>query len=181
MTRTHGFRSTIEAAAGGGAAARIPDDLVDPLGGRRQMRTNATLNGIAFKTSTMPYRGGFYVSIHKAVRDQARVSIGDEVDFELTRDDSPRALELAPELEEALMAGPELRARFDALSFSRRRELADPVRQAVKSETRVVRLEKALETLRNIVTLVLMGILLVPLYWLSVCEHQTGGSPQAPA
>jgi uncharacterized protein YdeI (YjbR/CyaY-like superfamily) len=96
----------------------------------------------------MPYRGAFYLGVHKATRDAAGVAIGDEVEIEITRDDSPRVLELAPELEAALKADPDLRARFDALSFSRRRELADPIREAVKPETRQARLEKALAQLR---------------------------------
>ena len=149
MADTHRFRSTIESATGGGAAARIPDELVQPLGGLKQLRVDASLNGIPFKTSTMPYRGAFWVGIHKAVRDKAGVAIGDEVELELTRDESPRVLELAPEFESALAADPELRAKFDALSFSRRRDLADPIAQAVKPETRAARLEKALSALRD--------------------------------
>jgi len=147
------FRSRIEAAragtaTGGGAAAKIPDELVKPLGGLKQMRMDATLNGIAFKTSTMPYRGGFYVGVHKAVREQAGVTFGDEVDLELTRDDSPRVLEVAPELETALAADPELRAKFDARAFTRRKEMSESVRTAVKAETKAVRLDKALASLR---------------------------------
>jgi hypothetical protein len=142
------FKSKIEAARGGGAVALIPEELVQPLGGLKQMRMVGSLNGVPMKTSTMPYRGAFYVGLHKAVREEAGVEIGDEVEIELTRDDSPRVLELAPELEAALAADPDLRARFDGLSFSRRRELADPIREAVKPETRAARLEKALVALR---------------------------------
>jgi uncharacterized protein YdeI (YjbR/CyaY-like superfamily) len=154
MPETVRFRSRIEAAragtaTGGGAAAKIPDELVKPLGGLKQMRMDATLNGIAFKTSTMPYRGGFYVGVHKAIREQAGVGIGDEVEMQLTRDESPRVLELAPDLEAALATDPELRARFDAMSFTRRKEMSEPIRTAVKPETRAARLEKALETLRT--------------------------------
>ena len=112
------------------------------------MRMIGSLNGVPMKTSTMPYRGAFYVGLHKAVREEAGVAVGDEVEIELTRDDSPRVLELAPELDAALTAEPELRARFDGLSFSRRRELADPIREAVKPETRAARLQKALTALR---------------------------------
>jgi len=142
------FKSKIEAARGGGAVAEIPAELVGPLGGLKQMRMIGSLNGVPMRTSTMPYRGAFYVGLHKAVREEAGVEVGDEVEIELTRDDSPRVLELAPELEATLAADPELRARFDALSFSRRRELADPIREAVKPETRAARLEKALAALR---------------------------------
>jgi uncharacterized protein YdeI (YjbR/CyaY-like superfamily) len=77
------------------------------------------------------------------------VEIGDEVELELSRDDSPRVLELPPELEAAFAAEPGLRERFDGLSFSRRRDLANPVSEAKKPETRAARLEKALSALRG--------------------------------
>jgi hypothetical protein len=149
MADKHTFKSVIEAARGGGAVAEIPADVTKALGGLKQMRVFGTVNGVAYKSSTMPYRGSFYLGVHKQTREAAGVDIGAEVDIEITRDDSPRVLELAPELEAALATDPELRARFDALSFSRRRELADPIREAVKPETRSARLDKALAHLRG--------------------------------
>lgn len=147
---SHRFTTVIEAATGGGAAAQIPDDVTAALGGRKQMRVTGTLNGVPMRTSTMPYRGGFYVGIHKAAREAAGVAIGDEVELELTRDDSPRVLELPPELEAAFAKEAALRERFDALSFSRRRDLAGPISEAKKPETRAARVEKALAALRDI-------------------------------
>ena len=58
---THRFRTVIEAATGGGAAAQIPPDVTVALGGLKQMRVAGTLNGHPIRTSTMPYRGAFYV------------------------------------------------------------------------------------------------------------------------
>lgn len=147
---THRFRTVIEEATGGGAAAQIPSDVEAALGGKKQMRVTGTLNGTPIRTSTMPYRGGFYVGLHKAAREAAGVEIGDEVELELTRDDSPRVLELPPELEAALAAEPALRERYDALSFSRRRDLAGPIAEAKKPETRAARLGKALSALRRL-------------------------------
>jgi hypothetical protein len=149
MAEKHSFRTKIEAARGGGAVGLIPADVTKALGGLKQLRVVGTLNGVAYKSSTMPYRGGFYLGLHKATREAAGVAIGDEVDIEIALDESPRVLELAPELEQALAADPDLRARFDALSFSRRRELADPIRAAVKPETRAARLERALARLHE--------------------------------
>jgi hypothetical protein len=143
------FRSVIEAATGGGAAAKIPPDAGAQLGGMRQMRVIGSLNGMSIRTSTMPYRGALYVGVHKAAREAAGVEIGDEVELELTRDDSPRVLDIPPELEAALAAEPALRERFDALSFSRRRDLVGPISEAKKPETRAARLEKALDALRS--------------------------------
>lgn len=145
---THRFRTVIEAATGGGAAAQIPADVTAALGGMKQMRVTGSLNGHPIRTSTMPYRGGFYVGLHKAAREAAGVEIGDEVELALNLDTSPRVLELPPELEAAFIAEPELRERFDALSFTRRREMAEPISEAKKPETRAARVERALSALR---------------------------------
>jgi hypothetical protein len=145
----HRFRTTIEAAVGGGAAARIPPDIGAQLGGLKQMRVTGSLNGLPIRTSTMPYRGGLYVGLHRAAREAAGVEIGEEVELELTRDDSPRVLDIPAELEAAFISEPILRQRFDSLSFSRRRDLAAPISEAKKPETRAARLRKALAALRG--------------------------------
>ena len=143
------FKSTIEAAGGGGAVAEIPTDVAAALGGLKQMRVVGSVNGVEYRSSTMPYRGAFYLGVHKATREAAGIEIGDPIKVEITRDDSPRRLELAPELEAALAAEPALRERFDSLSFSRRRDLAGPIADAKRPETRAARLEKALAMLRD--------------------------------
>lgn len=130
--------------------AVIPPEVTSALGGLKQMRVTGTLNGTAFRSSTMPYRGGFYLGVHKATREAAGVAIGDDVEIAVTRDDSPRVLEVAPELEAAFSAEPALRQRFDTLSFSRRRDLAGPINEAKKPETRAARLERAIAALREI-------------------------------
>jgi hypothetical protein len=152
MAGPYRFQGVIEAARGGGAVVLVPSDVAEALGGLRQMRVFGTLDGVEYRSSTMPYRGGLYIGVHKATRQAAGAGIGDEVEVVATRDDSPRTLELAPELEAALTADPVLRARFEALSFSRRRELADPVATARRPETRARRLEMALVALRALDT-----------------------------
>jgi len=143
------FKTTLEPARGGGAVARIPEDQVAPLGGRKQMRVLGTVNGVAFKSSTMPYRGAFYLGVHKATREAAGIGFGEPVEIELTRDTSPRVLALPQELEAAFEAEPALGERFASLSFSRRREMAEPIGEAKRPETRARRLEDALARLRE--------------------------------
>jgi len=146
------FKSVIEQARGPGAAVGvIPADVATALGGLKQMRVTGSLNGVPFRSSTYPWHGRqLYMGLPKATREAARVGLGDTVELELARDDPPRVLELHPELDAALAAEPALRARFEALAFGRRRELAEPVAQAVKPETRAARIEKALARLREL-------------------------------
>ena len=144
------FRGVIEPARGGGAVVLVPPEVGAALGGNKQMRVFGTVNGVEYRSSTMPYRGAFYMGVHKATREAAGVAIGDEVDVTVTRDDSPRVLEIPPDLETALAAEPDLRARFDRLSFSHRREYADSVAEAKRPETRARRIEATLARLREL-------------------------------
>jgi hypothetical protein len=144
------FRGVIEAASGGGAAVRVPPEVATALGGLKQMRVVGTIDGTEFRSSTMPYRGGLYMGVHKATRAAAGVEIGDEIEVVVARDTSPRVLELPPELESALAAEPELRARWDRLAFSHRREHAEAIAEAKRPETKARRLDAALAYLRGL-------------------------------
>jgi hypothetical protein len=136
---------------GGGALVEVPRHLIAALGGMKQMRVVGTLNGLPFRSSTMPMGGGrLCIGIHKATREAAGTDIGSEITLEVARDDAPRILELAPELEAAFAADPALRTRFEALAFTRRRELATPIAEAKRPETRAARLERALTALREL-------------------------------
>ena len=149
MAETHRFTAKLEAARAGGAIVLVPDEVARALGGLTQMRVVGTVNGVAYQSSTMPYGGrGLFMGVHKATREAAAVDFGDRVAVEIARDDRPRVLEIPPELEAAFVAEPELRQRFDGLSFSRRKDLAIPISEAKLPETRAARLEKALTQLR---------------------------------
>jgi len=153
MPETIRFSAVIERPwrdpTGGGAMVQVPHEAIGVLGGLKQMRVTGTLNGLDFRSSSMPGgEGRLYIGVHMATRAAAGVSYGDSVALEISRDDAPRVLELPPELEAAFRAEPVLRQRFESLSFSRRRDLAGPISDAKKPETRAARLEKALSALR---------------------------------
>lgn len=149
MAGSHRFSAVVEAARAGGAVVLLPEDVATALGGLKQMRVVGMLNGVAYRSSTMPYAGrGLFMGVHKATRESAGVAVGDLVEVEISRDESPRTLDLAPELEAAFAGEPALRERFEALSFSRRRDLATPIAEAKRPETRARRLEDALARLR---------------------------------
>ena len=149
MAETHRFTAELEAARAGGAMVLVPDEIARALGGLKQMRVVGTVNGVAYQSSTMPYGGrGLFMGVHKATREAAAVAFGDRVEVEIARDDRPRVLAIPPELEAAFAAEPALRERFDALSFSRRKDLAVPIGEAKLPETRAARLEKAMSQLR---------------------------------
>ena len=73
-----------EASSSGLAVVDVPADLVDKLGGRRQMRVTGTVNGAPFTGSTMLVAGGgFCVGVSQAALRAAGASVGDEVELSI--------------------------------------------------------------------------------------------------
>jgi hypothetical protein len=149
MSAEHRFTAELEAARAGGAFVLVPREIATALGGLKQMRVIGTLNGVPYQSSTMPYGGrGLFIGVHKATREAAAIEMGDLVEVVVQRDERPRVIQIPPELESALSAEPALRARFEALAFTHRKEMAASVADARRPETRERRLTAAMERLR---------------------------------
>ena len=70
---------------GGLAVVDVPAELVDKLGGRRQMRVTDTLNGAPFTGSTMLVAGGgLCVGVSRAALQAASAALADEVDLSIS-------------------------------------------------------------------------------------------------
>ena len=93
-----------------------------------------TINGVPFRTRIAVYGGQYVLGLTNAIRKQAGVVQGDEVEIELERDDAPREVELPPELEAVLTAT--CARRSTRSRFTHRREYAEWVAEAKRPETR---------------------------------------------
>jgi uncharacterized protein YdeI (YjbR/CyaY-like superfamily) len=82
----------------------------------------------------------------KAIREQTGTSPGDTVDVELWKDEKPRLIEVPADLKKAMKKGGVM-PLFDRLSFTHRREYCRWITEAKKDETRMRRVEKAVEFL----------------------------------
>jgi hypothetical protein len=69
---------------GGLAVVDVPAELVDQLGGRRQMRVTGTLDGAPYTGSTMLVAGGgFCVGASRTALKAAGAEVGDEVQLSI--------------------------------------------------------------------------------------------------
>lgn len=91
--------------------------------------------------------GVICIGMSKAARAQLGVEIGDEVDAMIALDDAER---VPADLAAALDADAQLRAAFEALSYTRRKEIAAGVAGAKRDETRRRRIEAAIADLRQV-------------------------------
>ena len=91
----------------------------------------------------------FHGTLEEVPGGGARVAVGDDLDVTLRRDDAPREVQIPPELQRELDAAPDVKHRFDAMSFTHRREYAQWVDEAMRQETRERRAAETIEKLRQ--------------------------------
>jgi hypothetical protein len=138
---------------GPAAAIVLDDDQVATVGeGAKRFPVAATVNGYTWRTTVARMRGEFLVGLSRAVREGAGVQAGDTVEVELELDDSPREVDVPEALASALAAQPSLRAIYDSLAYTYRKEYARSVREAKREETRERRVAEVIEKLRERVT-----------------------------
>ena len=141
------FRGTL-GGRGSAGMVEVPFDVKEVFGSARAP-VKATVNEVTWRTTIATYGGKYYVGIRKELRDKAGVDDGDEIRLTIESDDAPRTVEVPPELEKALAAAPDAKRKFDALSFTHRKEYVEWIAGAKKEETKERRLEKAIEMLRE--------------------------------
>ena len=148
---THRFEAVLGADAGDLPAVVLPADVAAAMGGRARIPVAGTINGVAFRGSTMPMGDGRHcVGFRKETRAQAGgVEVGDAVAIEIDRDDAPRTVDVPDDLAAALAAQPGARAAFDAMSFTHRCEWAEAVAGAKRPETRARRIAQAVAAARD--------------------------------
>lgn len=64
----------------------VPAEVTAQLGGLKQMRVRATINGKEFSSNTMPAGGGrLALSLNKQILSTCGLTIGDEATFSIER------------------------------------------------------------------------------------------------
>jgi len=138
---------TVLVPFGPATAIELTDAQVDALGGGKRAAVVVDIGGNSARVRLAVMDGKNVIGLSKAVRGQLGVDIGDEVDATVALDTAEREVEVPDDLAAALAADPKARVAFDALSFSRRKELARGVAEAKRPETRERRVAAAVEEL----------------------------------
>src|SRR3954469_15206498 len=140
------FSAEVELHGKTATGISVPASVVDALGAGKRVPVSVTINGYTYRTTIAPMGGVYLIPLAAENRTGAGVRAGEVVDVDIERDTAPREVTVPSDLAAALdEAG--VRAAFDALSFTRRKEYAVAVEGAKKPETRRARIEKAVAEL----------------------------------
>ena len=141
------LRTTI-VAFGPAAAIELTDDESAAVSPSKTPPVIVTIGAASARLRITRMGGAACIGLSKAARAALGVEIGDEVDVTIAADEAERTVEVPEPLAAALAAGAALQRAWDALSYTRRKELARGIAEAKQDATRERRLSKALEELR---------------------------------
>lgn len=138
----HTFQAVIEQSGKTATGIPVPAEIVEALGKGKKPPVTVTIGGHTYRSTVAVYGGKFMLPLSAEHRGKAGVAGGDTVEVTLELDTAERTIDVPTPLAAALdSAG--VRPAFDALSFSRRRQLIEPVVAAKTDETRERRIAAA--------------------------------------
>lgn len=129
-----------------GAYIEPPFDVEKEFGANR-VKVRALLDGTEYRGSIVRMGGIHMLGIPKAVRNAIGKGPGEVVHVYLEKDDKERSVQVPAELSDAFSRAFGAKSLFDALSYTKRKRLADWVLGAAKCETRQKRADEAVQML----------------------------------
>lgn len=140
---------TVLTGRGPAAAILLTDEQVASFGAGKAFPVAVTIGGRTARLRLARMGGENMIGLSKAARADLGVEIDQEVDAVIRLDTAERTVEVPAALAAALDVDPAVRAAFDALSPSARKEHARAVAEAKQEATRERRIAKIVESLRG--------------------------------
>lgn len=132
-----------------GAMCAIPVTF-DPreVFGKLRAPVKVMLNGYSYRSTIFSMGGATFIPLRKSNREAAGLEGSETLRVTIALDLATREVAIPSDLARAMRAAPGTKARWDALSYTQRREFAEAIAGAKKPETRARRVAKALAVLK---------------------------------
>jgi hypothetical protein len=125
----------------------VPDNVVEKLAAGKRPPVVATVKRYSYRTTIAPMGGQFLLGVSAEHRAAAGLKAGDTVTVDVVVDAAPREVEVPKYIADAFtQAG--VRAAFDKLSYTHRKEHVRAIEEAKADATRQRRIDKAIAMLR---------------------------------
>jgi hypothetical protein len=134
--------------ADGGVFLTVPFSVPEVFGTRGQVHVRGTIDGFPFRLPLTPNDEGEHILVvRKEIRNAIGKTWGTTVHVVMAPDTEERSVLIPDDLANALSrAG--LNSVFDQLAYSHRKEYARWIERAKKSETRIKRVQEAIELIK---------------------------------
>ncbi|MCI4370455.1 MAG: YdeI/OmpD-associated family protein [Thermoplasmata archaeon] len=130
--------------------APVPKSEAIQAGFRARLRVKGTIDGVPFRSSLIPRRGGeLFVVVNSELRERIGKSEGETVRVELELDASPVVVDVPPALRRALDGDAAAKSAFAKFTASQRLAYVRWVSEAKQEATRDRRVAAALQKIRR--------------------------------
>jgi hypothetical protein len=127
----------------------MPFDAKEAYGKASRIAVNATVDGLAFRTSLLPGADGHYMVINETMREATGKGLGDTIRVELDVDEQLREVTMPVDMQQALHKDKKAMECYAALAYSHRKRHIEWVEGAKKAETRARRVERLIRELKE--------------------------------
>jgi hypothetical protein len=128
---------------------KIPDDIIEKLGGGKKPLVKVTINNYTYRSAVAVMGGVFMVGVSAENREGAKVKGGDPIEVTIELDTEERVVEVPIELQEFLNQNVEAKQFFDSLSNSKKKVLTLPIFASKTEATKTKNMDKAILMLQN--------------------------------
>ena len=132
--------------AGNNTGVEVPPEIIAALGGGKRPAVALTVNGYAFRSTVGVMDGKSLVPFSSEHRSASGLKGDDAITVDIELDVAPREIAVPEDFAAALEAGG-VRAAFDKLAPSHRKEHVRAIEDAKTPDTRARRIQKAIEKL----------------------------------
>ncbi len=143
------FKGKLISAGGGGVFVRVPYDVEKEYGKKNMIPVKVTFDNIPYRGSIANMGDGPCLIILKAIREKIGKQEGDTVSITVEHDTVPRKVDLSIEIKSLLNKNKPERDYFNSLAFTHQKEYVKWITDAKRDETRLARLDKMLNMLRE--------------------------------
>lgn len=124
----------------------FPYDVKENFG-KARVKVKVKFDGVLYRGSLMPMGmiEGHPLLVRKDIRAKINKKAGDYVNVELEQDLEDRTVEVPEDFKKALNKNKKVKEAFEKMSYTHRKEYVNSILDAKKPETRLRRIEKAID------------------------------------
>ncbi len=146
MTKTS-FKTNVAGKEGSPTGIEVPAANIAELGTSKKPAVKVNVNGYSYQSTVAVMGGKFMIPLSAAHRAASGLKAGDKIAVTLELETEPRMVEIPEDLLAALSKRASLKAAFDKLAPSKRKECVRQVVEAKAQETRERRIAKIIADL----------------------------------
>lgn len=132
-----------------GAYIEIPFD-VEQVYGAKRVKVKATFDGVEYRGSIVKMGLPCYIiGIIKDIRKKIGKKPGDIIEVTIEKDEEERIVEIPMDFKERIELDDNIKEFWNTLSFSMQKKYVVWITSAKKEETRIKRINEAIEKMKN--------------------------------